>query len=241
MGKREFWGCMDCKTAIPISETNQAPKFPPDYLEDGEPEPQDEMFDFLRKHLHHHVERLFVSDGPFSHQRFAESLREDFFSVQTEAGEELILRRWRTAVAEPIQYEIRSGKIVIAVKQINFQEKELADMIRRIFPQNPPSEEDVEALVGGARLLKEHHEEHIKKHFLSRFHALEEKDLIAQTEYPLRFLVAMDECFFEYLSAMVLMLYCSRKQETIIENILQRENNPYGAMALEIEIDFQVL
>jgi len=140
-----------------------------------------------------------------------------------------------------MQYEIRSGRIVKTVKQISFQEKELADMIKRIFPQNPPSEEDVEALVGGARLLKEHHKEHIKKYFLSQFHVLEEKDLIAQTEYPLRFLVAMDECFFEYLSAMVLMLYCSRKQGAIIKNILRRENNPHGAMALEIEIDFQVL
>jgi hypothetical protein len=236
---KEYLGCMNCQVAIPMDETNQAPS----YLDgsEGEPEPRDDMSDFKKKHDRHLLKKLYVKRGPFGRQPFGELVHEYFYLVQTEPNIELILRGWRSNIMDPMQYEIRSGKIVVFVKKISLQEEELRNLIRELILQAHLLEADAESLVKNASIIKENRHEQIKELFLSEFRELEEKNLLIPTGHPLTFLMSMDEYFFKYLSELVLLMCCNEDQRTVVGKTLQMENNPRGAMALEIETDFQVI
>jgi hypothetical protein len=119
--------CHDCNRLLLLGPHNQAPAF---RLRAGDPEPveirRDDEADFRTAHARHRLSELSVVEGSaVSEGWWADPMRVSYFEA-TDGRETVVVRRRRTQIDRPVNYEVVPGMIDVRAVCIEVQSRDLA-------------------------------------------------------------------------------------------------------------------
>ncbi|OGP84631.1 MAG: hypothetical protein A2Y95_12145 [Deltaproteobacteria bacterium RBG_13_65_10] len=119
--------CQECNRLLLLGPHNQAPAY---RLRAGEPEPleirRDDEADFRAAHAKHCLDELRVVEGSVvSEGWWADPMRVSYFEA-TDGRETVVVRRHRTKLDRPVNYEVIPGAIEVRAVSVDVQSRDLA-------------------------------------------------------------------------------------------------------------------
>ena len=116
---------------------------------------RDDYRDFLATHRGHRLEGLrIVEDSYVSEQSYTEPVKESYFKA-TNGRETFVIKRFRTQIQEPLQYQLVKGDFELRCKSVDIQSEAIQKQLQKEWTSKPISPTKVTTFLRLLRYIAE--------------------------------------------------------------------------------------